>query len=192
MQQKTIAITYVILRRAKMGNFGGGHSIKGNILAPKQFYGMTLNTNGSPFKGKACSHTALVLLDTDYKQQVMEHFEENTSDYMRSILHLLPSDTTTGDDAQLFMSAFETVRNAVDSLLANKVEDISNGALYFGYIGDLFNSKYHQPGRLATYVGGLGPYETLDELLADRNIQSFSYRLDLYNNRGVDAIVFYK
>ena len=59
MRQKSIAITYVILRRAKRGDFGGGYSIKGNILAPNQFYGMTLNTNSSPFKGKPCANAAL-------------------------------------------------------------------------------------------------------------------------------------
>ena len=113
MKQKSIAITYVILRRAKRGDFGGGYSIKGNILAPNQFYGMTLNTNSSPFKGKPWANAALSMLNPDYRDEVVEYYNGNPAEFVRNILHLLPSDTTTGDDAELFNDAFETVKNAV-------------------------------------------------------------------------------
>ena len=192
MKQKAVAMTYVIRRRAQRGDFGGGHSIKNNILAPNQFYGMTLNTNPSPFKGKPCAHVALSILDPVYKDRVEAYFEENPLEFVRIILHLLPSDTTTGEDAKLFAGAFETVKNTVDGFLAGELPDNSNGALYFGYVGDIYSSKYHKPERMVAVVGGLGPYKTKDELLADPNLKRLVYRFILFENRGVDAIFFYK
>jgi hypothetical protein len=44
---------------------------------------------------------------------------------------------------------------------------------------------------MVAVVGNLGPNAAVKELLADPKISSASYRLELYNRKGVEAIFFY-
>ena len=191
IRQKATAMSYVILRRAEQGYFLGKHDISANILAPNQFYGMTQRFN-SFLPGKPEAHVARSKLNEGYFESMKKDFETNTSEYMRQILHLMPSDTTTGTDASNFDRVFNVIKEVVDSVLERRERDNSNGSLYFGYIGDVFASKYHQPKNMVAAFGNLGPYKSAKELLKDPKIRDGSYRMRLYKEKGVDAIFFFK
>lgn len=190
IKQKATAMSYVILRRAEQGFFGE-HNISFNIWMPNQFCGMTQRYN-SFLLGKPEAHSARSKLDERYFESMKKKFEPNKSIYMKQILHLMPSDTTTGADAENFDRVFNVVKDAVDSVLEGNERDNSKGSLYFGYVGDIFASKYHQPKNLVAVHGNLGPYNNIDELLKDTKIKNAGYRTNLYREKGVDAIFFFK
>jgi len=190
IRQKAIAMSYVILRRAEQ-RFFGESKISSNILMPNQFCRITQRFN-SFLLGKPEVHTSLSKLNKGYFESMKKEFKTNKSDYMKNVLHLMPSDTTTGTDAENFDRVFTTVKETVDSVLNGNERDNSNGAVYFGYVGDIFASKYHQPKNLVAVFGKLGPYKNVEELLIDPKIKNAGYRMNLYHQRGVDAIFFFK
>jgi hypothetical protein len=193
VHDKATAISYVILRRTLDGMPKGQHTIKETILARDQFYGMTLKeADSGPFKGKPEVHAALASLDPAYREEVLTRARTHPSDFIRRVLHLLPSDTAGTDDALQFQHDLRSAAAGVDEALSGKAKDLSNGARFFGGVGDIFKTSDHKPSKIVAVVGGLGPFANLQALLADPQIKSSAHRLHLRDDKGVDAIFFFQ
>ncbi len=193
IREKTVAMTWVVLRRAVRGYSGKKHPISAAILAPNQFYGITgkFDPTGSLF-GKPEVHAVLSKLEPDYLELRKKDFAREPSEYIRSFLHLIPSDTTTGTDAVNFDRIVRAVTATVDAVLAGQASDNSKSAMFFGYVGDIYASKYHQPKNLVAAFGGLGPFKTVEALIQDERVKGAGFRMSLYREQGVDAIFFFK
>ncbi|HEY3296133.1 MAG TPA: hypothetical protein VGL38_11910 [bacterium] len=193
IKDKAIAISYVILRRTLNGTPEDQHTIKETVLAHNQFYGLTKKQSGSGrYKGKPEVHAALASLDPAYRQEILTRAKAHPSKYMREIVHLMPSDTTHGDDGLQFQRALRAAQAGVDAVLMGAEKDLSNGATFFGGVGDIYKSRDHQPSKIVAHLGGLGSFASIKALLADPSIHSSSHRIELRDKQGVDAIFFYK
>jgi hypothetical protein len=193
VKDKAVAISYVILRRTLDGTPKGQHTVKETIMAHDQFYGISLKDDGSGrYKGKPEVHAALASLDSAYRSEILNYAKRHRSTYVKAILHLLPSDTTTGDDAMQFQRALRAAQAGVDGVLSGREKDTTNGATFFGGVGDIYKTKEHQPSRILAVVGSLGHFSSVKALVADPEIHSESYRLQLRDKQGVDALFFFR
>ncbi len=203
--EKSVAMSYVILRRARLGGFSGGHGIKENVLARNQFYGMVIKqeNHDCDLAGRHWPHAVLGRLDEGYYNDVLlPQFERYPdSRFLASVRYLIPveqlgrwddqpMDNRRRERLKLFQRAINAITKGVDDVLNNAAEDQTRGAVYFGFIIDLYASKYHQPEQMVAAFGRLGKYPDMEAVRKDTSLQDRKNRVLVYN-RGVDAIFFY-
>ncbi len=94
--EKSVAMSYVILRRARLGSFDGGNGIEENVLAENQFYGMVLHNSSHDcdLSGRHWPHSVLARLSIPYWTEVLVPQFETYPDsrFLKAIRYLIPPD----------------------------------------------------------------------------------------------------
>jgi len=193
VRDKAAAISYVILRRALRGDSHGPRSIAETLLAYGQFTGVSLKEpHSGGFRGKPEVHAALASLDPAYRKEIIDYGQSHHDAYLRDVFRLMPSDTARSNVAQQFQRDLQDAEAGVDGALSGNLKDVTDGAMFFGGLPDLYSTRDHEPSHLVAAVGGLGPYPNVKALLADPQIRSKAYRVELGNKNRVDAILFFR
>ncbi len=111
------------------------------------------------------------------------HFQLITS-------HFLKFHCTNSWELPSFTTAIRIISRAVDDVLSCNVTDPTQGAVYFGFIIDLYASPYHMPEQMIVVFGSLGSYADMEAVREDLSLQERANRVRVYQ-QGVDAIFFY-